>query len=105
MKTVLITLLLLLLTGCSQTTTYKARSNGWSKVLAAKTISLAETDCEKHHGYFQSVQIEKWGGWNNNQVWYDSIKTICNDGFIIIYPINQVEAHYSRTVVDILTNK
>ena len=105
MKNLYLIVFTLFISACSSTTTYKAKSLGWSKVLEAKTISLAETDCKDHLGYFTSAQIEIWGGWSNNKVWYDSVKTICKDGFTITYPIKTVEAHYSQTVANILTKE
>lgn len=105
MKNLYLIVFTLFISACSSTTTYKAKSLGWSKVLEAKTISLAETDCKEHFGYFKSTQIELWGGWNNNIRWYESVELICADGFTITYPIKTVEAHYSQTVANILTKE
>ena len=98
-------LILLLFTGCSQTTTYKAKSLGWSKIIEAKTRSLAITDCKDHQGYYTSTQVEIWGGWRNNTVWYDSVKLTCADGFIVNYSIQQINEHYSPAVAEILNKE
>ena len=105
MKNLYLIVFTLFISACSSTTAYKAKSLGWSKVLEAKTISLAETDCKGHFGYFESAQIEVWGGWDNNITWYESVQLICADGFTITYPIKTVEAHYSQTVANILTKE
>ena len=105
MKNLYLIAFTLFISACSSTTTYKAKSLEWNKVLEAKTISLAETDCKDHFGYFKSTQIEIWGGWDNNIRWYKSVQLICTDGFTITYPIKTVEAHYSQTVANILTKE
>lgn len=105
MKTLLASATIFLLTGCSQTTTYKAPSLGWSKLIEAKTISLAATDCKNHSGYYESTQNSLWGGWNNNTRWYDSVELICLDGYLITYSIQQINDHYSPIVADILSKE
>ena len=105
MKNLYLIVFTLFISACSSTTTYKAKSLGWSKVLEAKTRSLAETDCKDHLGYYSSVQNTMWGNWSNNIRWYESVELICADGFTITYPIKTVEAHYSQTVANILTKE
>lgn len=99
----LLLILLILFTGCSKSTTHKAPLLGWNLVIAAKTKSLAITDCREHLGYYSSIQNTMWGGWDNNIRWYDSVELTCLDGYVINYTMQQINNHYSQAVADILS--
>lgn len=102
MKYLFLLIPLLILLGCTQTTTYKAKPNGWNKVIEAKTKSLSEHDCSQHFGYYSSSQIEQWHGWDNNYYTYESVELICKDGYIVNYTIEQINNHYSPRVAELL---
>lgn len=99
----LLLILLILFTGCSKSTTHKAPLLRWNLVIAAKTKSLAITDCREHLGYYSSIQNTMWGGWDNNIRWYDSVELTCLDGYVINYTMQQINNHYSQAVADILS--
>lgn len=102
MKYLILLISLLLLSGCTQTIANKAKANGWSKIIEAKTISLAEKDCTNHFGYHTSYQYEQWHGWSNNYYTYHSVELICKDGYIVNYTIEQINNHYSPKVAELL---
>ena len=102
----LLILFIILFTGCQETTTYKAKSLGWSKFLEAKTIVYADETCKNHLGYYDSTQFEQWSGYNNgNFNEYVSVKIKCYDGYeqeVFIQEINNV---ISPKVSEILKSK
>lgn len=93
------------LTGCG-TTTYKAKSNGWDKVIEAKTISIADTLCKDHYGYFKSIQYEQWHDYNHGNYYeYNKVEVICYDGYTESLPIERVFSEVSPRVAELLKPK
>jgi hypothetical protein len=90
----------LLLTGCGNyTTTYKTLP--WSKFIESKTIVLADTVCKEHIGYYQSVQTQVYNRWTQTSS-YGDVTIRCQDGFVSIHNIGEINAIISPKVAEIL---
>lgn len=103
MKLLIFLLASLLIMGCSHTTTYKAKSQGWNRIIEAKTISISDRMCENHAGYFKSSQYEIWHDYNHGNYYeYKSVEIICYDGYTETLPIETVNAEVSPRVAELL---
>lgn len=96
-----------ILSACSNTTTYKAKSQGWNDIIEAKTIAYAEPICnDKHYGYLKSYQYEKWNDYNHGNYYeYDSVEFICYDGYTLRVPIDIISGVVSPRVAEIMKQK
>lgn len=105
-KVLLILIAGIVLSGCSHTTTYKAKSQGWNDIIEAKTIAYAEPICNGHYGYLKSYQYERWNDYDHGNYYeYESVEILCYDGYTLRVPIDIISGVVSPKVAEIMKQK